>query len=455
LSSLNSAQVQRISDDISNEALSIGKAVRSVPAGSAIDIDLIRDKVMGMIHTSNVKPGMVLAGSVRDVNGRLLLSEGKTIKPDHLRIFKMWGVSEVPVQGPGDGSEEVEANHFDPEIMRKAEDHCQKLFLHAGNEHPVLEEIFQLSLRHHCLNPPQEFRSVVCRDEDLSPGATGVEPVDILSQLGHCNLVLPEIPSIVYELNEAIANPMSSSEHIAEVVNRSPSLTAVLLRIVNSSFYGLPSKVDKVSLAVTLIGTREISSLALGISILSMFKNIPRHIIDMYSFLRHSLACGITARILAAQMNLHQTEQLFVSGLLHDLGRLLLYIYFPKESVAVLNKAAASGQLLYVEEEAFLGCDHCDIGKFLTNQWKLPLLLENNVAYHHWPSRSPEPVFASVIHLADILVHAVGYGSTGEFYVPPLDEQAWMELKLSPSCFDSVVKQALHQIEALETLLED
>jgi HD-like signal output (HDOD) protein len=186
-----------------------------------------------------------------------------------------------------------------------------------------------------------------------------------------------------------------------------------------------------------------------------MFKNIPRHIIDMYSFLRHSLACGITARILAAQMNLHQTEQLFVSGLLHDLGRLLLYIYFPKESVAVLNKAAASGQLLYVEEEAFLGCDHCDIGKFLTNQWKLPLLLENNVAYHHWPSRSPEPVFASVIHLADILVHAVGYGSTGEFYVPPLDEQAWMELKLSPSCFDSVVKQALHQIEALETLLED
>jgi HD-like signal output (HDOD) protein len=419
-----------------------------------VDIDTIWDKFMGMIHTSNVKPGMVLAGSVRDVSGRLLLSEGKTIQSDHLRIFKMWGVSEVPVHGPGDGSEEVEANHFDPEIMSRAEAHCQSLFLHAGNEHPALEEIFRLSIRHHCLHPPPASRPIVCGGEDSSGGAIAAEPVDILNRLDRCNLVLPEIPSIVYDLNEAIANPMSSSEHIAEVVSKSPSLTAVLLRIVNSSFYGLPHKVDKVSLAVTLIGTREISSLALGISILSMFKNIPKNVIDMYSFLRHSLACGITARILAAQMNLRQTEQMFVSGLLHDLGRLLLYIYFPKESVAVLNKAAGSGRLLYVEEQALLGCDHCDIGKFLINQWKLPLLLENMVAFHHQPSDSPEPVFASVVHLADILVHAVGYGSTGEFYVPPLDRQAWLELKLSPSCFETVVKQALHQIEALEIILE-
>ena len=410
---------------------------------------------MGMIHTSNVKPGMVLAGAVRDINGRLLLSEGKTIEPDHLRIFKMWGVSEVPVQGSGDSSVEVESNDFDPEIISQAEAHCQKMFLHAGNEHPALAEIFQLSVRHHCMHPPLRTRPIVSADpEDGSENIAPV-PVDILSNLNRSNLVLPEIPSIVFELNEVIANPMSSSEHLAEVVNKSPSLTAILLRIVNSSFYGLPSKVDKVSLAVTFIGTREISSLALGISILSMFKNIPKSTIDMYSFLRHSLACGITSRILAAQMNLRQTEQLFVSGLLHDLGRLLLYIYFPEESVAVLNKASQSGQLLYVEEQALLGCDHSDIGKFLTNQWKLPLLLENNVAYHHWPSKSPEPILASVVHLADILVHAVGFGSSGESYVPPLDEHAWIELKLSPSCFESVIKQALHQIEVLENLLEN
>ena len=397
---------------------------------------------------------MVLAGAVRDVNGRLLLSEGKTIESDHLRIFKMWGVSEVPIQGSGDGQTETGANHFAPEIMQKSQAHCREIFKHAGYGHPALEEIFRLAVRHHCLHPPLTARSILNTGEKNSAEAFTPEPCSILDQLNHSNIVLPEIPSIVFELNEVIANPLSSSEHIAEVVNKSPSLTAVLLKIVNSSFYGLPSKVDKISLAVTLIGTREISSLAMGISILSMFNNIPKNLIDMYSFLRHSLACGITARILGARMNLRQTEQLFISGLLHDLGRLVLFIYFPKESAAVLQRASDTGQLLYVEEQNLLGCDHCDIGKFLTSHWKLPLLLENNVAYHHWPSKSPEPVLTTVVHLADILVHALGYGTTGEFYVPPLDEEAWIELKLSPSCFESIVKQALHQFEALEKIIK-
>ncbi|NIV98483.1 HDOD domain-containing protein, partial [Candidatus Saccharibacteria bacterium] len=148
---------------------------------------------------------------------------------------------------------------------------------------------------------------------------------DFLQRLTKEKITLPEIPSIVFELNEVIANPLSSAEDIAQVVNRSPSLTALLLKIVNSPFYGFPSKIDKISLAVTLIGTREISGLALGISLVSLFNNIPKELLSMYSFLRHSLACGIFSRILAAHKSLPQTEQLFVSGLLHDLGRLILY----------------------------------------------------------------------------------------------------------------------------------
>ena len=408
---------------------------------------------MGMVHTSNLKPGMVLAGAVRDINGRLLLSGGKTIEADHLRIFKIWGVSEVPIQGSGEGPDETEAAFFPPEVVKKSEDYCRRVFRHAGSKHPALNEIFRLAVRHHCFNPPSRLHPTA-RLEAVSPiDQTEPAPVNILGELKRCELVLPEIPSIVYELNEVIANPLSSAGHIADVVNKSPSLTAVLLKIVNSPFYGLPSKVDKVSLAVTLIGTREISSLAIGISMLSMFKHIPKNIIDMYSFLRHSLACGIVARILAAQMNLRQTEQVFVSGLLHDLGRLLLYIHFPEESVTVLQSATETGQMLYTTEQALLGCDHSDIGRFLASRWKLPLLLENNVAYHHKPSSSPDPVLAAVVHLADILVHALGYGSTGEFHVPPLDEQAWLEMKLSPSCFESVLKRALHQCEALESIL--
>ena len=276
---------------------------------------------------------------------------------------------------------------------------------------------------------------------------------DFISELNKKKIILPEIPSVVFELNEVIANPMSSAEHIAEVVNRSPSLTALLLKIVNSSFYGFPSKIGKVSHAVTLIGIREISGLALGISILSLFKNIPKNIIDMYSFLKHSLACGILSRVLAAHLNSNQTEQLFVSGLLHDLGRLILYIHFPKESLKMISRSRNRFKLLLKEETDYLGCDHTEVGKGFMKQWKLPLALENNVYYHHNPSEARQVVPAAIVHLADIMVNSLGIGSSGERYVPPLDNAAWEELELPVSSFEKVIGQATHQFKALEAIL--
>ncbi|MBW2515147.1 MAG: HDOD domain-containing protein, partial [Deltaproteobacteria bacterium] len=254
--------------------------------------------------------------------------------------------------------------------------------------------------------------------------------------------------------NEVIANPLSSAEDIAQVVQRSPSLTALLLKIVNSPFYGFPSKIDKISLAVTLIGTREISGLALGISLISLFNKIPKEILSMYSFLRHSLACGIISRILAAHKNIPQTEQLFVSGLLHDLGRLILYSYFPDESRNILSRARSSDMLLYLQETDYLGCNHTHLVKHLLQQWKLPMVLENNVFFHHSPQEAQQPLPATLVHLADIITNGLGIGTSGERFVPPLNNAAWESLELSPSCFDVVTKQATHQYFALESILD-
>jgi HD-like signal output (HDOD) protein len=276
---------------------------------------------------------------------------------------------------------------------------------------------------------------------------------NFLEQLNKKKIVLPEIPSIVFELNEAIANPMSSGEHIAGVINRSPSLTALLLKIVNSSFYGFPSKIDKVSHAVSLIGTREITGLALGISIISIFKSLPKEIIDMLSFLKHSLACGIFSRILAAHQNSSQTEQLFVSGLLHDLGRLILYIHFPKESRITLTRSRNRSKLLHREEKDYLGCSHAEIGRRLIEQWKLPVMLENNVRYHHNPSAAQQLVPASIVHLADLIVNMLGIGSSGEKFIPPLDPTAWEALEVAPASFEKLIGQATHQFKAMEAIL--
>jgi len=406
---------------------------------------------MGSIHINKLKPGMVLDEEVKDINGRLLLKKDKKIQPAHIRIFKIWGVTEVNISG-NNGNKDTSAGPADPELIEKTKENTQQLFRHVDLEHPAIKEIFRISILFRSkYNLSEKDKTIGLAEVDLEQPIVGS---NFLQKLNKENITLPEIPSIVFELNEVIANPLSSAEDIAQVIYRSPSLTALLLKIVNSPFYGFPSKIDKISLAVTLIGTREISGLALGISIISLFNNIPKEILSMHSFLSHSLACGIISRILAAHKNIPQTEQLFVSGLLHDLGRLILYSYFPEESLNILSHARSSDTLLYLQENDHLGCNHTHVVKHLLQQWKLPMVLENNIFFHHNPREAQQPVPATLVHLADIITNGLGIGTSGERFVPPLDQAAWESLGLSQTCFDVVVKQATHQFFALESMLE-
>lgn len=406
---------------------------------------------MKAVQTDKLKPGQILAEGVRDIDGRLLLAKGNEIKSNHIRIFKIWGISEVNIAGAR-GCEDNLDSRLDPELIERARETMKLVCRHVDLEHPAIKEMFKIAVQFRCKhNLVEPEGSLPVPKQEEMPLKD--QKINFLEEMSKKKIILPEIPSVVFELNEVIANPMSSAEHIAQVVNRSPSLTALLLKIVNSSFYGFPSKIDKISHAVTLIGTREISGLALGIFILSIFKNISKEIVDMYSFLKHSLACGILSRVLAAHLNSNQTEQLFVSGLLHDLGRLLLYIYFPIESHDIITQSRNGAKLLYKIEKDYLGCDHAKVGQQLMQQWKLPMILESNVCYHHKPSDSPYLIPATIVHLADLIVNGLGIGSSGERFVAPLDDDAWEKLKFSPSCFEKVVGQAMHQFKALETIL--
>lgn len=405
---------------------------------------------MLLVPTDKIKTGQILAEEVRDINGRLLLSKGNKIKSNHIRIFKIWGIPEVKLL-TADHGENKSDSEIKPEFIEKNGESLKALFCHVDLAHPAVKEIYKIATVFRCKHNITEGLGNWPTDRQaVSPR----EPAkNFLNKLQKKKIVLPEIPSIAFELNEVIENPMSSAEHIARVVSKSPSLTAVLLKIVNSSFYGFPSKISTVSHAVSLIGTREIFGLALGISILSIFKNIPKETIDMHSFLKHSLACGILSRVLAAHKNMPQTEQMFVSGLLHDLGRLMLYMYFPAESHDILACSRNRHRLLYKEEKDYLGCDHTHIARDLMKQWKLPQILENNVFYHHNPSGAEQPAAAAIVHLADIIVNSLAIGSSGEKFVPPLDYDAWENLELSPNSFESVIGQAIHQFQGLESIL--
>jgi hypothetical protein len=266
---------------------------------------------MAMIHINKLEPGMVLADEVRDLSGRLLLGKGKTVQPDHFRVFKIWGVTEINIRGNNGDKEEAKSN-LDPEQIEKIKESTRQVFSHNDLNHPAIKEIFRLSVLFRNEYTFSNTNSNVQLVEDEP--AKNIGEKNCKKKLADANIKLPEVPSIVFELNEVIANPLSSTDDIAQVVQKSPSLTAILLKIVNSTFYGFPSKIDKISSAVILIGTREIAGLALGLSILTTFDKIPKKLLDMFSFIKHSFACGIISRMLATHKGISQTEQFFVSG---------------------------------------------------------------------------------------------------------------------------------------------
>jgi putative nucleotidyltransferase with HDIG domain len=273
-------------------------------------------------------------------------------------------------------------------------------------------------------------------------------------KLRNRDIKLPEIPTIVFKLNDTIADPFASASDIAQVINTSPGLAALLLRIVNSAFYGFPSRIDSVTRAVTIIGSKEISALAVGITTMEIFKDIPPSVFDMQAFTHHSLACGVLARILAAGGNIRNTEQLFVSGLLHDIGRMIMFKYFP-QAVGVMLSGSEGGQTsLYSAEKAVMGFRHTDLAADLFEKWKFPVALIQNVVYHHRPIAAQDPAKAAIIHLADIIAHALDEGKSGEWRIPTLDAAAWDKLRLSPQALSTIIPQALHHLGFLITMFQ-
>ena len=113
-----------------------------------------------------------------------------------------------------------------------------------------------------------------------------------------------------------------------------------------------------------------------------------------------------------------------------------------------------SDNLLTPEESKCLGCDHTDISRYVLQEWNFPSSLEDNIFYHHNPMSANEPVQAAIVHLSDIIVNGLGIGTSGERFVPPLDNQAWEHLGLPQSSFEVVIRQANHQLSALELFLQ-
>jgi HD-like signal output (HDOD) protein len=260
---------------------------------------------------------------------------------------------------------------------------------------------------------------------------------------------ISSLPTTFYRIHQAIDDPHVSVSELSSIMSEDTGLTVRLLRLVNSSFYSFPRKIDTASRAMAIIGTRQLHDLVLGTSVMSMFKGIPPDLVNMDSFWRHGIACGVAARTIARQRRESNIERMFIAGLLHDIGRLILFVRRPDPMRILMKQCADTGNTVFRTERSEFGFDHADVGYELMHKWSLPRVLQEPVLYHHRPSEAREfLVETSIVHVSDVIAHTLLVGNSGERRVPPLEEKAWEVIGLQPDLLDAMLDQMESQISA-------
>ncbi len=402
---------------------------------------------MGKLSIEHITPGMRLAADLRGANGRFLLPRGVEIQDKHLRIMKIWGVNEAEVEGgPASDKREDAPDALPPELMGQALMLLETLFRLSNPTYPPVRVLKQLSL--------QKLIDHIRQNKPLLlPGKPSGRPLTLPKErpesamaLAGQEVQLVSFPDIYFQIMEVLNDPGSTASHVAEVVGRDSSLTMKLLRLVNSPFYGFPSKVDSITRAVALVGSNELSMLALGISVVQYFEHVPPELMDMRHFWMHSIACGVFARILASHKPGLSEERFFLGGLIHDVGRLVILKCAPESAAASLLLTRDKPCMLYEAEQAVLGFDHSEVASRLMRLWQFPETLEDMVAFHHNPAAATSVLDAAIIHIADIMASSMWTGYKGLFYVPPLEPAAWEALELSPSILAPALSKGEHLI---------
>ncbi|MBI3776127.1 MAG: HDOD domain-containing protein [Gammaproteobacteria bacterium] len=265
---------------------------------------------------------------------------------------------------------------------------------------------------------------------------------------------LVSLPSVCVKINELIERNNYTTAEIGSIISKDVNLTARLLHVANSAFYGFPAKINTVSRAVTIIGSRELRDLVLATSAVEAFNKIPIDMANMNSFWMHSLDCAILARILASRAKVLHSERLFVCGILHDVGHLVMYMKLPERARAAMVHAAKSHQFIEVAERELIGFDHAQLGGSLLLAWQLHESLAEPVLYHHDPFAAPNfQLEATIIYLANSLAKASRIGGTLS-HSTDIDQRAWTALNLTPGQVPEILQEAKQQFgEALSVFL--
>ncbi|WXG55891.1 MAG: HDOD domain-containing protein [Candidatus Sedimenticola sp. (ex Thyasira tokunagai)] len=277
-----------------------------------------------------------------------------------------------------------------------------------------------------------------------------IKPDALIEQSGN----LLSLPEACIRVNELLDDGQSSAAEIAAVIIQDTALSSRLLKVVNSSFYGFPGRVETISRAITLVGSKELRDLAIISAAGNLFTGIPGDLINMPNFWYHSVSSGAVARALAKERHVLHPERLFVMGVLHDIGHLVLCQQLPEQSRDALLISKGRDELVPLAEEEVFGFTHQEVGYLLAASWKLPESLQAAIRWHHQPEEAEHHTLeATLVNIgsavADVMLREEDLQEITELVLP----QVWQLAGVSPEIIPEIVMTVHNEITELFSLL--
>lgn len=253
----------------------------------------------------------------------------------------------------------------------------------------------------------------------------------ITEMVGHIQS-LPALPTVYTDLLHALADEEATLADVGQIISRDMGMSAKMLQLVNSAFFGLRQEIDDPSRAVMFLGLDTVKSLVLSASVFSSFSTDTVSEFSIDDLQRHSLSVGALAKQLALESNVDipTQEDTFCAGIMHDVGKLILIANFPDEFRNILSKTKTNDVRMAELERETISTDHAQLGGYLLGLWGLPDPIVEAVSLHPYPSMSPNRELGPLafVHLADMLEHELSHeGALGEL---PYDMEYLKDLGL-------------------------
>jgi HD-like signal output (HDOD) protein len=370
---------------------------------------------------AEVVPGMILSRPVKLGGDTVLVQQDVVLNDRIIQLLESRGIKQVYVKDAPSSGETGEADDELRQLIVAREVERFGDMIDNPLQAAVLEAVIDLKCARG--EPPPTVRRA---DPPPPPRARTAEEIH---QRAKKVRSLPTLPAIYEKVQKVTQDPDASASDVAKVVEWDPVFAAALLRIANSALYSRTEPVTTVLRAVSLLGDREIRDLCLLTSVLKNLKLAGGAAPSVTRFWLHAVAAGSAAKVLGQKLGGIPREELFLSGLLHDVGKVFWLRYCPADLVDVYAAAESSGQPFWRAERKRLGTTHMRLGRLIGQHWRLPGQYIEVIAEHHAPGQATGwQLLCRAVHVADFLVHALELDGPSLLRLPVLEPTVWQAL---------------------------